>query len=195
MPKVRVLGPRDRPSPEGRVINTTSRASGPDSWSRGLSPFFLGPVSLYEGAVTSEAKNVENAWQFAKVYAQHTDAEGNPTEEYFQWAREGWEHTRAFRYPMGKGAVPEYSWWAGEKLTYVEARKQIYVPLYTRAVVRTAAFQKLLELAQGPQELWLWDFDGYDHVSLGMTLKEVLNEPRRKMGHAFVLAMILENLV
>jgi hypothetical protein len=31
-------------------------------------------------------------------------------------------------------------------------------------------------------------------VSLGMTLKEVLDDPRRKMGHAFVLAMILEKL-
>lgn len=29
-----------------------------------LSPFFLGPVSLYDGHV---AKNVENAWQYAKV--------------------------------------------------------------------------------------------------------------------------------
>ena len=43
-------------------------------------------------------------------------------------------------------------------------------------------------------ELVLWDFDGYDHHELGMDLKEVLNDPERKMGHAFVLAMILGEL-
>jgi hypothetical protein len=92
---------------------------------------------------------------------------------------------------MGKGAIPEYSWWEGEKLSYVEARKRIYVPLYTRAVINTRTFEKLRELHEKEAEVWLWDFDGYDHVDLGMTLKEVLNDPTRKMGHAFVLAMIL----
>lgn len=191
---IRVIGPRE-PRPDRntcRVINTTSRASGADSWSRGLSPFYLGPVKLYEGA--GEAQNVENAWQYAKVYKRHVGDDGNPTPEYFEWAREGWRMRRAVRYPMGKGAIPEYSWWDGEKLSYIEARKRIYVPLYTRAVVHTKAFEKLYGLHQELDELYLWDFDGYDYVELEMTLKEVLNDPKRKMGHAFVLAMILEEL-
>jgi hypothetical protein len=149
-------------------------------------------VELYDGAATGSSHNVENAWQFAKVYPVHVDKEENPTQEYFDWARDGWKHRRAIRYPMGKGAIPLYSWWAGEKLSYVEARKKIYVPLYTKAVVNTKAFAKLRELHEKLDEIWLWDFDGYDHVELGMTLKEVLNDPTRKMGHAFVLAMILE---
>lgn len=191
---IRIVGPRDRHYDRNtcRVINTTSRASGADAWSRGLSPFFLGPVPLYEGAGARESRNVENAWQFAKVYSQYIGEDGNPNEDYFKWAQEGWRHGRAIRYPMGKGAIPEYSWWAGEKLTYVEARKRIYVPLYTRAVIQTRAFEKLRELHEELDEIWLWDFDGYDHVELGMSLKEVLNDPTRKMGHAFVLAMILE---
>lgn len=191
---IRVIGPRDRGYDRStcRVINTTSRATGADAWSRGLSPFFLGPVKLYEGA--GEARNVENAWQYAKVYKRHVGDDGNPTSDYFEWAREGWGCRRAVRYPMGKGAIPEYSWWDGERLTYVEARKRIYVPLYTRAVVRTKAFEKLYELHKELDELYLWDFDGYDHVALEMTLKEVLNDPKRKMGHAFVLAMLLEEL-
>ena len=32
-------------------------------WSKGLSPFFLGPVPLWDGMV---ATNVENAWQYCK---------------------------------------------------------------------------------------------------------------------------------
>jgi len=87
------------------VINTTSRSQG---WSRGLSPFFAGPVDLYGGY---SARNVENAWQFSKVYKQHINEEGSPTEEYFEWAKRGWSDDWAHRYPMGKGAIPQYSWW------------------------------------------------------------------------------------
>jgi len=165
-----------------------------DGWSRGLSPFYLGPVDLYPGAGIPQARNVENAWQYAKVYADHLDDQGNPSDGYFEWARDGWRNGRAVRYPMGKGAIPEYSWWDGEKLSYIEARKKIYVPLYTRAVLQTQAFQKLKRLHEQQKTIWLWDFDGYDHVELGLTLKEVLNDPTRKMGHAFVLAMILETM-
>jgi len=159
-----------------------------------LSPFFLGPVPLYEGAGLKVATNVENAWQYAKVYPCHVDKEDNPTEAYFEWAREGWRTRRAVRYPMGRGAIPLYSWWAGEKLSYIEARKKIYVPCYSRAVINTPAFAKLKALYDEHGEVTLWDFDGYDYHRLGYSLKDVLNDPDQKMGHAFVLAMLLTEL-
>ena len=188
---IRIVGPRDRHYDKSSplLVNTTSRSR--ESWSRGLSPFHLGPVALYESAGVRQAENVENAWQYAKVYKRHVGDDGNPTQEYFDWAREGWRYRRAVRYPMGKGVLPEYSWWGGEQLSYIEARKRIYVPLYTKAVINTRTFEKLREFYETNGEMWLWDFDGYDHVELGMTLKEVLNDPTRKMGHAFVLARIL----
>jgi hypothetical protein len=95
---------------------------------------------------------------------------------------------------MGKGAVPEYSWWEGERLGYVEARKRIYVPAYAGAVLNSPAFSRLREMYREFGTLVLWDFDGYDHHQTGASLKEVLNDPTRKMGHAFVLAMLLEQL-
>lgn len=67
-------------------VNTTSRSKEP--WSKGLSPFFLGPVTLYDG---TSATNVENAWQFAKVYEEHLDAAGNPSPAYFEWSRQGFD--------------------------------------------------------------------------------------------------------
>lgn len=167
-------------------INTTSRST---NWSRGLSPFFLGPVSLYGLYV---ARNVENAWQFAKVYPAHA-RDGEPTQAYFEWANKGWKNSYAHRYPMGKGAKPLYSYWNGQKLSYVEARKRIYAPLYAQAVEKSEAWQQLKDEYEQKGELWLWDFDGYDHRQLGMTYEEVLNHPTKKMGHAFVLAMMLEN--
>lgn len=184
---VTVIGPRDKdPLPEGAIlVNTTSRSK---DWGRGFSPFLLGPCELY-GERT--AQTVENAWQFSKVYKQHMDADGNPTDEYWKWAEAGWASRRAERYPMGKGAVPEYTWWDGEKLSYLEARRRVYVPLYYAAVLRTAAYDKLREMYREGVDLFLWDFDGYNHGKLGMSLEDVLNCPDKKMGHAFVLSAML----
>lgn len=175
---ITVIGPRSR---EVDFIDTTSRSR---TWSRGLSPFFLGPVKLY-GDYT--ARNVENAWQFSKVYSEH----GEPNADYFAWAEKGWRDTKAHRYPMGRGRKPLYSYWDGEKLGYVEARKRIYIPLYASAVEKSAVFRVLLETYLKAETLTLWDYDGYDHRSLGMTLKDVANSAEKKMGHAFVLAMLL----
>ncbi len=41
--------------------------------------------------------------------------------------------------------------------------------------------------------LALWDYDGYDYLSMDMSLKDVLNDPSRPMGHAFVLASLIQD--
>jgi len=153
----------------------------------------VGPVPLYEGAVVPESKNMENAWQFAKVYPEHVGDLGFPDSPYFEWARRGWKDPRGHRHPMGRRA-PAYSWWGGERLGYVEARKRIYIPLYARAVAKTEAFSQLRALYVERGELTLWDFDGYDYRAMGMSWKEVRDNVNRPMGHAFVLAYLLEGL-
>jgi hypothetical protein len=182
---IRICGPRDKAPETACVVNVTTRSKG---FGRGLSPFLLGPVE-FNGNI---AQNVENAWQYSKVYPQHVDAAGEPTPAYFRWAQQGFAKKWADRYPMGKGAKPLYSYWDGEGLDYIEARKRIYIPLYATTVLMTDAWGMLLGFCN-IHELWLWDFDGYDHVKLGMSLRDVLLCKERKMGHAFVLAMMLEN--
>lgn len=177
-----VIGPKDPIPNNSEVINTTSRSR---TWSRGLSPFFLGHCALYGDYVS---KTMENAWQYSKLYKIHSDSDENPTSEYFDWAACGWADRRAHRYPMGKGAKPLCSYWDGEKLSYIEARKRIYIPLYCRAVEKTSAFQTLKLFAESSDEdIYLWDFDGYNHKEEGMVYDEVVNCENKKMGHAFVL--------
>ena len=188
-----VLGPRDRKKiaelkATMPVIMTTS--SSVTDWSRGLSPFYLGPCKLYGDY---EARRMENAWQASKVHKEFVGEDGNPTDRYFEWAWRIWKSDRAQRYPMGKGAVPEYSYWDGKKLGYVEARKKIYIPLYIRAVLMTDAFAKLQQEFIMNKDLILWDYDAYDHREMGMTYEQVMSNPDKKMGHAFVLAMMLED--
>jgi len=186
---IHITGPNHPDPPEGAVlINTTSRS---DDWSRSLSPFYCGPVTLY-GSYRSI--NVENAWQYAKVYEYYADDKGDPDERYFRWAQEGWNSMRANRYPMGRGMKPLYSYWDGQKLGYIEARKAIYMPLYSFAVQRTYAFKKLKQMHEEGQDLYLWDFDGYDHKGLGMSYDDVINNPHKSLGHAFVIGMLIEGL-
>lgn len=155
-----------------------------------MSPFRLGPVALYDGL---ESKNMENAWQYAKVYKSFAGRNG-PKKCYYQWAKEGWSNPEAVRYPMGKGVKPEYSWWDYKMLSYVEARKSIYVPLYAKLVQKTESFCNLKRRwEESSENLVLLDYDAYNRHETSKTLTEVLNDPTRKMGHAFVIEMLLLN--
>jgi hypothetical protein len=174
------------PMPGAKIVNTTSRAS--SRWERSLSPFFLGPCDLYDDF---HAVLVENAWQFSKLYPVHADKNGEPTKYHWDWAKRGYASVRAHRYPMGRRARPLCSLWEGERLGYVEARKRIYVPLYAEAVIKTDGWLRLYRSFRGGGTICLLDFDAYDYGAEELTLKQVLNDPERKMGHAFVLAMLL----
>lgn len=168
------------------VIDTTSRS---DNWTKGLSPFLVDGGHLYDNYY---AKNVENAYQASKVYKEFDD-NGKPKPEYFEWAQKIWNDSWAHRYPMGKGAIPLYSWWKGKALDYIEARKQIYIPIYGRGVIKTKAFGQLLYLYRTTKkDIYLIDFDGYNHIAIGKSMTEVLNDTHMRMGHAFVLYSLLE---
>lgn len=151
---------------------------------RPLSPMLLGPVMLYDGLWS---RTMENAWQYSKVYQGCV---------YWPWARAGWDNPRAVRYPMGRGTRPLYSLWAGDRLDYIAARKRIYIPLYVQAVrfYQGTLLKVLRSLAYGG-DIVITDFDAYDHRALGYSWDDVINDPDRKMGHGFVLAMMLEGII
>ncbi len=155
---------------------------------RELSPFILGPI--IERGLWSE--NFENFWQFAKVYKEHLGRDGEPSPDWYAWRAKGLEDEYAHRYPMGKGRIPEYSYWFEEHLGYIEARKRIYAPIYAKYVRKTIAYKLLKELYIEQGEVTLKDYDAYDHIKANVSLVDVINNPTRKMGHAFVLAMMLE---
>jgi hypothetical protein len=187
-----VLNRSTRWDGSGHDIDTTSRS---DNFGVQLSPFLLGPVDLYQGYT---AKNVENAWQYSKVYREHlTPLRGTSkvSDKYFKWARDGWKKDKAVRYPMGRGRKPEFSYWNGKRLSYVEARKNIYIPLYARAVRATDAFKRLLKWHLNGETVILRDFDSYNYEDYGMDLEDVLNASDKIMGHSFVLAMMLKKHV
>jgi ribA/ribD-fused uncharacterized protein len=191
-----VVSPRDKVPDGFTVINTTSHDKG--NLGKQFSPFYLSNIPVYEGQLS---KNLENAWQFSKVYSEYADISGNPTPEYFQWAKKGWNDSFAHRYANGKGNIPLYSYWKTlntnnntweeHKWDYVTARKNIYFPLYAKAIAETSAFQELEQRVKQGEKIALWDFDGYDHASRNMSYEDVVNSPDYKCGHAFVLYGLL----
>lgn len=191
---IKIVGPKEKKKfleqPNVDLIDVTSQAS---TWTKVFSPFFLGPVKLYG---PYGAFNVENAWQYAKVYEDQVDENGEPTDAYWEWAYKGWGKKRAERYPKGKGSKPEYSLWDGEKLGYVEAKRRIYVPMYEQAVYDSGYFESLVELVRDAQRegvtVGFFDFDGFDNEAQKMSFDDVLNSNRHRYGHAMVLARMVE---
>lgn len=177
-------------TPDGAVVvDATSRSS---NWSRGLSPFIVGPVKLYGNY---ESVNFENLWQYSKLYEYYADDDGNPTDRYFKWAQDGWNSKRAERYPMGRGAKPLCSYWDGQKLGYVEARKKIYIPKYSEAVRQTEAFKQLESVYKAENSIYLKDFDAHSLAPGTFSYADLWDNPSIKVGHAYVLAMMLEGSV
>ena len=212
---IRVIGKRGKGSFESQLdeaakglefVRIDCTSNNPDPvMSQGLSPFYLGPVACYDGLMS---QTFEYAWQCAKVYPWMMTPDGNPSEKYFAWRDAMWGEKDVaskidIRFPAGKGNVRKcrYAWWKvnGEfqKLNYISARKHIYIPLYAKTVVRTEAYSRLVALRDSGKNLMLIDFDGYNlhHPHYGLTYNDVVHCPLLKMGHGFVLAMLLEGLI
>ncbi len=213
---IRIVGKRGKGSFESQLddaakgldfvrIDCTSNNTDP-VMREGLSPFYLGPVECYDGLVS---QTFERAWQCAKVYPWMADADENPGEGYFawrdmMWAKKGFERKIDIRFPAGKGNARKclYAWWKVDdtfrKLGYIDGRKHIYLPLYAKAVVKTEAYRRLVELRDSGKNLMLIDFDGYNpwHPHYGFTsYNDVIHCPLLKMGHGFVLAMLLDGVI
>ena len=177
--------------PKDQIINVTSRS---DDFGKAFSPFLLGPVRLYDKCFSY---SVENAWQYSKVYPEHVDENNEIKKEYFDWANFGWLSKYSNRYPMGKGAKPLFAYWNGERLSYTEAKKKIYIPLYTTAVSKIPELKRLFEMYQQLKSenkiLYLVDFDAYNLEPGSFKFNELINEDR-SFGHGYVVNLILENM-
>lgn len=220
---IRVVGKRGKGSFEAQLdaeakgvefVQIDCTSNNPDKvMSGGLSPFCLGPVETYDGL---KSETFELAWQCAKLYPNSViddcvDADRNPAPGYFAWRDQYWakrypedfENRSAIRFPAGRGNAKKclYAWWKvdGEfrKLGYVDSRKHIYMPLYAKHVVKTEAYRRLCALRDEGKNLLLIDFDGYNIHSphYNFTYNDAIHCPILKMGHGFVLAMLLEGLI
>ena len=134
------------------VINLTSRNPDRD-FSRQVSPFFVGPVTGPDGA---SSDSLEVFWQVGKVFPHHDD-NGQPSSAYFEYRndmyskKQGENPKPIMRHPyheFGYEADDMLYWahWDSEKgeyerLSYLEARKKVYVPEYAKLVANSDALK------------------------------------------------------
>ncbi len=169
------------------IIDCTSNSKTDGKW---FSPFFLGPMPLYDGYV---ARSIENGYQFCKVYTEYADFENNPTPEYWEWAQKGWNNPKPIKYPLGAWVPHLYHLWKGRRLNRLEAQNEIFVPAYVDLVSKTPTFTKLKALYERTNKnIVLVDYEGFDHRFLGLNWGDVLNHPHYPIGQGFVLCMLLE---
>lgn len=185
-----------------------------------LSPLLLGPVIDCDG---ESAERVESLWQYRKVFPQlgHWDDESKrPTEAWFKWMRDGYaklkgekragRRAKGIRTPPevaklkkrwrehGEPWTPRCSWWKDRELSYVESRKEIYVPAYADAVQQTDAFRALETLVKDGKNVLIVDLDGpplsdYPNglpVTRENFLKSLL-DTSHPFGHGFIVAALL----
>ena len=83
-----------------------------------------------------------------------------------------------------------------EKLDYVSSRKKVYIPEYAKLIVNTDSFKYLKELYESGKKLALCDFDAWNYYGPNLdqdtTIKDVVNNPAYKVGHGYVIKMLLQ---
>jgi hypothetical protein len=187
---IRVIGPKDysRFASHPFLVDVTAQSA--TVWSKGLAPEVLGPVPLYGGRV---AQTMKNAWEFSKVYPVDLSESGQPTQQYWDWATEGWSSPTANAVERSKEGRPEFCYWDGKHLSALDARKKVFWSLYRNSVAKTAAFTHLKTMFERCPEVVLFDFDGFDEEARNLTLKDVLLDLRRPLSHAFILKAMLQH--
>jgi hypothetical protein len=179
-----------------------------------LSPMRLGPV-LHRQPDIPPAKNIENYHQFNKVWPCEVDANGDPTEEYWQRRRKGYADPEPHRHkfdaktmkkmretlkkatpgslgPSENRNQPCYSihfTLKGEerRFTYVQSR-YFYCCAYESLAKKTAAFEKLIDFSENSYALTIC---GYDAYPVTKTLYEHYCDPTKPFGHELVLYTLL----
>lgn len=199
-------------------INASSSSR---NWSRGLSPMYLGPLtiewdiipnglypegiytgfkrSVTPGKQTATFQRFEAFWQSLKVYNIHVDANGYLTKSFFEKMAEMMNltvenssaSTLRRSYPKKAGYKVLYSYWNGKNVTYLKARLAIYCPYYTLLVRATSAYAELYRLLR-ISNLLIIDPDGLDIGKLtDENLEREVLDPSHPFSHSLCLASIL----
>jgi len=156
-----------------------------------LSPFVLGYVQVDSGLWSL---NLENAWQYSKVFAEHLDEQGEPSDEWFAFRDEGFARKNAVHFPMGRGAKHKYAYYNGEKLGAFDARVKMFIPWYLELAKETEAWSWLEAEYRAGKRILLRDFGAIDNIEHRKTFDQCLADPHTKLCHGYILASALLKL-
>lgn len=178
-----------------------------------ISPLYIGPVTSSDGII---AETFEDLWQYGKVYPKiydenkkivlGIDSDGNPTEEFYKWRKRFYtlKKVKGDRHPAFPSSIRhqdcEYMVYFEDgrlcKLDYITSRKKVYIPEYAKLIVNTDSFKELKKLYDEGKKIALVDFDAWNYYGVNLeentTMKEMVNNPKFKVGHGYVIKMLLQ---
>lgn len=199
--------------------------------------------SISPFCLTDKAGQIlENVWQFGKVYSRipaqkipkthfdpqivwdwpaqtHWDDKAKqPTPEYWQWRNAGMACPHPIRYPVGRRVRTQCLGYLtapdAPLLGYIDARKQVYLPLMLDALRGSETFLKLQARLANGENLLIVEVDGPHYESLGYykqkygvgddfispqntmaatmsNLAIMLDDPKHPFGHGYCVAAAL----
>jgi hypothetical protein len=80
-----------------------------------------------------------------------------------------------------------------EKLSYLEARKKVYIPQYAKLVANSGAFKWMKSLVDQGEKIALMDFDGFNcycEEAMKIRYRAYVNKCRKKSVRKFVVKRI-----
>jgi len=224
------------------VVTTRSRST----WYN-LSPYYLKTNEGYimENVwqfskvypVTNKSTQYRSRWDKTVIWSHPREVHYKNdalTPEFFQWRAKGFKHSEPVRYPMGYankhrcvfavkptlklGEITSLK--EEDKLNYIDARKQIYMPLYNFLAKKTVEFKDLQKLVASGEKILIIDVDGPHEESLPYyeekykslvskdfiwknfikdgamdatpeNLSIMMNDPKHPFGHGYCLAAAL----
>ena len=95
------------------------------------------------------------------------------------------KQTKAEKEEKKNRNIPLFSLWQGQRLTYLEARRAIYYPLYIKLVHETDEYKELVKMLEDGINIQIIGYDGYD---IQTDLETCMKDPSRPCGHEVVLA-------
>jgi hypothetical protein len=162
-----------------------------------LSPMCLGPVNHGEPGFPP-ALNIENYYQFSKVFPSEVDVDGKVKQEFFDLRRKVFLEPVAERHKI-KGVKPLFSLFLNEgsqeeRYTYVGSR-QFYCRQYERLAKESQSFTKLKRKLDDGYNLQICGYDGFDINSQDGNLKDIVKrhylDSSKPFGHELVLFTLL----
>ena len=207
-----------------RVIRDKEFMDKHPNFHKDVSPFFLGPLISSDGL---KCHIFEHFWQASKVFPCHLML-GEISDDFWEWRKSWYDKKRVInkiesRRPHSllgykdSDALFSVIYEEGEykRLTYVEARKKLYITEYAKLVIKTSSYKWIKKLYDEGRKIALVDFDGYNYyydvakeklyntyrnkVNVSKeeylklnTMKDVVNCGFTPMGHSFIIKMLLE---
>jgi hypothetical protein len=154
-----------------------------------LSSVNMGPFS------NPQVPNLYTLWMVSKIYDEDLDSNGSYTNGYLKKI----EYRAKCAYWSDKDHWKEkntlFYYWQGKELNEIEARREIFCPLYVDFARKTKSFRKIKKLLNDGYNIQLVGYDTVSYSSAydpdGQLLKDIFNDPSNPFSNAHVLAGML----